>query len=144
MRVAIFCTWGSPPNGAHFGPKKGYIPGSLFKQARYNIVICAILYRVIEYAFYKKYCRTNCPCPFLTIFRFLSCFFTKKSLRNSYSIKMFQKMRWLKSLQISGAILEPWTPWMPWTRSVLQSMESLVGKISEDCGVVKYRNRLLP
>ena len=40
--------------GAHFGPKKGYILGSLFKQARYKIVICALLYSVIEY-----YCYNN-------------------------------------------------------------------------------------
>ena len=39
---------GSPPTGLHFGPKRDYITGSLFKQAGYKIVICVLHYIVIE------------------------------------------------------------------------------------------------
>ena len=39
---------GSPPTGAHFGPKKGYMLGSLFKQARCKIVICVLYNSVVE------------------------------------------------------------------------------------------------
>ena len=40
--------WGSPPTVLHFGPKRDYITGSLFKQARYQIVIFVLYYNVIE------------------------------------------------------------------------------------------------
>ena len=46
--MAWFLIWGSPPTGLHFGPKRDYITGSLFKQARYKIVICVLYYYVIE------------------------------------------------------------------------------------------------
>ena len=39
---------GSPPTGLHFGPEKDYIPGSLFKEARYKIEFCVVYYIVIE------------------------------------------------------------------------------------------------
>ena len=32
----------SAPTGLHFGPKNDYIPGSLFKEARYEIVFCVL------------------------------------------------------------------------------------------------------
>ena len=32
----------------HFGPEKDYIPGSLFKEARFKIVFCVLYYIVIE------------------------------------------------------------------------------------------------
>ena len=39
---------GSPPAGVHFGPKRDYITGSLFKQASYKIVICILYFYFIE------------------------------------------------------------------------------------------------
>ena len=38
----------SPPTGAHFGPKKGYMLGSIFKQARCKIVICVLYNSIVE------------------------------------------------------------------------------------------------
>ena len=37
-----YCIRGSPPTGLHFGHKRNYITGLLFKQARYRIVICVL------------------------------------------------------------------------------------------------------
>ena len=42
------CIGGSPPTGAHFGPKKGYMLGSLFKQAKCKIAICVFYNSVVE------------------------------------------------------------------------------------------------
>ena len=38
--------WGSPPTGAHFGSKKGYISGSLFKQA--DVKLSLVYYKIVS------------------------------------------------------------------------------------------------
>ena len=54
------CIYEAPLTEAHCGPKKDYISGSLFKQARCKIVICVLYYS----RNFTKYMLKSCVWPF--------------------------------------------------------------------------------
>ena len=67
------CLGGPPPTGLHFGPEKDYIPGSMFKEARYKIVFC-VLYYILEITIQSKCLKYKVASKFAdfgkTVFKF--------------------------------------------------------------------------